>query len=635
MDPLNSFTQATCPDFIPARMLNEFTYCPRLGYLEFSQGEFAHNTDTLLGRLGHRRVDKRDRRSLPSPSNYLNDTSAETSPSSPLALDEISNSNASLDDHLQNDSSHSSPRSDENNTSQLDSHPVSQSEDSTQQTNKIHTRSVMLSSVEDGIIAVIDILEIEGNIATPVDYKKGRTPKNTEKSFEPERVQLCAQGLILRSAGYQCDRGFIYYIESKEKVEILFDDFLIERTRQLVRQFKEVLNSGKIPLPLVDSPKCPRCSLVGICLPDEINFLSDSDKEPKILTPNDPLESDADPDIRRLIPARDDALPLYVIKQGAIISKSGERLVIKYQGEKIDEEKFHNISQVGIFGYAQITAQALTACVSQDIPICYFSTGGYFKSITHGLSHKNVELRVLQYHHSIDKTRSLPLARQFIYGKIMNCRTQLRRNLRENTEQILARMSTLANAALTAESDESLLGIEGTAARLYFEKFSSLVRSHDSFKFEERNRRPPRDPVNALLSYLYSLLTKEFTVTLFAVGFDPMLGFLHKIRYARPALALDIAEEFRPIVADSVAMTLINTGEIRQTDFIQRAGACTLTDSGKKIVLHAYERRLDTLITHPIFKYKLSYRRIFEVQCRLLARTLLGEIEKYPNFLTR
>ena len=159
--------------------------------------------------------------------------------------------------------------------------------------------------------------------------------------------------------------------------------------------------------------------------------------------------------------------------------------------------------------------------------------------------------------------------------------------------------------------------------------------SEPQFDFHGRNRRPPRDPVNALLSFLYAMLMKDMLVTLIGVGFDPYLGFYHQPKYGRPALALDLMEEFRPLVGDSVVISLINNGEIRPGDFVARAGAVALTDSGRRRVLEAYERRLDTLVTHPLFGYQLSYRRVFEVQARLLARFLLGEIGYYPAFCTR
>jgi CRISPR-associated protein Cas1 len=162
-----------------------------------------------------------------------------------------------------------------------------------------------------------------------------------------------------------------------------------------------------------------------------------------------------------------------------------------------------------------------------------------------------------------------------------------------------------------------------------------LLRGGETFQLEGRNRRPPTDPVNALLSFVYSLLTKELTVTLQAVGFDPHLGFLHQPHYGRPSLALDLAEEFRPLVADSTVLTLINNEEVSARSFISRAGSVTLTDAGRKAVIAAYERRLETEITHPIFGYRISYRRVFEVQARLLARVLTGEIPNYPGFCTR
>jgi CRISP-associated protein Cas1 len=205
---------------------------------------------------------------------------------------------------------------------------------------------------------------------------------------------------------------------------------------------------------------------------------------------------------------------------------------------------------------------------------------------------------------------------------------------------VLHRLAESRRRAERAPALEQLLGIEGMAARDYFGNFARMFKPDEDetaphFAFESRNRRPPRDPVNALLSFLYSMLVKEMVVTLVGVGFDPYLGFYHQPRYGRPALALDLMEEFRPLVADSTALGLINNGELRRSDFIARAGAVALTDAGRKRVIEAYERRLDTLVTHPRFGYAISYRRVFEVQARLLGRYLSGEIAAYPAFCTR
>jgi CRISP-associated protein Cas1 len=167
-----------------------------------------------------------------------------------------------------------------------------------------------------------------------------------------------------------------------------------------------------------------------------------------------------------------------------------------------------------------------------------------------------------------------------------------------------------------------------------------MIRTHSTdavaaFSFEHRNRRPPRDPVNCLLSYVYGLLVKELTVTLNGIGFDPYLGFYHRPRFGRPALALDIAEEFRPIVGDSVVLTLINNGEVAPSDFVVRAAGVALTPAGRKSVIGAYERRMQQEIKHPLFGYTVSYRRILEVQGRLLAAFMLGEVPEYVAFTTR
>ena len=306
----------------------------------------------------------------------------------------------------------------------------------------------------------------------------------------------------------------------------------------------------------------------------------------------------------------------------------------------VREARLMEISQLSLFGNVQLTAQALRELAAREVPIVHLSYGGWLNAVTTPPPHKNIELRRRQFAAAADQAVCVRLAQAFVTGKIRNTRTLLRRNARELPEGVLYQLAIMRRRAGSAESLEQLLGIEGTAAREYFTHFARMFKPGDdedapAFAFTSRNRRPPRDPVNALLSFLYALLTKEMIVTLVGVGFDPYLGFYHQPRYGRPALALDLMEEFRPLVADSVAIGLINNGELRPSDFITRAGAVALTDSGRRRVIDAYERRLEILVTHPRFGYAVSYRRIFEVQARLLARFLLGEIEAYPAFCTR
>jgi CRISPR-associated endonuclease Cas1/CRISPR-associated protein Cas4 len=548
-------------------MLNEFAYCPRLAYLEWVQGDFADSADTVEGRHQHRRVDKESGNLPPA--------------------DRVP-----------------------------ESHDI------------LHARSVLLSAPTVGLIARIDLVEAHDGLVTPIDYKRGEAPDVPEGAWEPERVQVCAQGLILEENGYLTAEGVVYFVASRKRVAVPFSAELRERTRALLGDMRTAMSQPTIPPPLADSPKCPRCSLCGICLPDEINLLRLS------------AGTEPQPEPRRLVAARDDALPMYVQQSGARVGKSGEEFVITPREGPKQTARLGQTSQLLLFGQVQVSTQAIQAAVGRGIPICYFSYGGFFYAMTSGLWHRNVELRRLQFRAAESPATALALARAFVATKIRNCRTFLRRNADDVPLQALDMLRRLAEETKDCACAESLLGIEGTAARVYFENLPRLLKRPDdngnlAFDFSGRNRRPPRDPVNALLSLAYSLLAKDFTIILQAVGFDPFMGFYHRPRYGRPALALDLMEEFRPLVADSVVLGAVNTGVVQRGDFVERGGAVALSDSGRARFLHAYERRMDELVTHPLFGYRISYRRVLEVQARLLARFLGGEIPEYPGFHTR
>jgi len=556
-------------------MINEFSYCPRLFYLEYVQQEWDHSADTLEGKFVHRRVDSQ-------------------SGTAPAA-------------------------------------------DQVDETVRIHARSIDVGSDALGAIARIDLLEGENGWVTPVDYKRGSPPDIAERAWEPERVQLCLQGLLLRENGYNCDEGVIYYAKSQDRVRVPFTGELIARTIDLLNEARSTAESGQIPPPLADSPKCPRCSLVGICLPDEVNLLGPAQL---VLPLEEPPEGGTTkPRVRNLVPSRDDKLALYVQGQGHSVGLKGEVLEIRDRKEVVGKARLMQVSQLSLFGNVQLSAQALRELAARDVTILHMSYGGWLSAITTPPPHKNIELRRRQFKAADDQNLCLYLARAFVSGKIRNSRTLLRRNARELDDNVILRPVPPPGKAEKAASLGELLGLEGSAARDYFANLPRMLKVSDSalatFDFTSRNRRPPRDPVNALLSFLYSMLTKDMVVTLVGAGFDPYLGFYHQPRYGRPALALDLIEEFRPLVADSVVIGLINNGEIRPGDFISRAGSVALKPDGRKRVLEAYERRLDTEVTHPVFGYSISYRRVFEVQARLLGRFLTGEIVGYAPFCTR
>lgn len=623
-------------DVIPARMLNEFVYCPRLFYYEFVEGVFVENADTLRGAGIHQRVDSGSG-VLPKAVRGANlDHPSETPPPSDSAKSEL---------------------------------PT--------ETDTIHSRSVQMGSAKLGVTAKMDLIEVRVGgedlfsalDVTPVDYKAG-APREGEEGHElwdTDRMQLGLQMLILRENGYHCVEGVIYYRTSKQRVRLpmtaQLESWVVENLNRA-----RVVAAGKMPAPLNQSPKCPRCSLVTICLPDETQMLAgprdhesnsavdergsgavDSGCE-RARIPSTPT-----PSPRRLIAARDDARALYLNTAGLRIGRKDELLQVKQEKETLHEVRINDVSHVALFGNIQISTQAVQSLCEAEVPITYFSMGGWFYGITRGHELKNVFLRIEQFRRARDEDNCVRLARQFVHGKIRNHRTLLMRNHEEPPPASVLKLKQFADAALNAASLPELLGIEGGAAAIYFEQFSGMLKVADplasaedtasfkdrhgqglfNFKFTHRNRRPPTDPVNALLSLSYSLLAKDCTLAALAVGFDPYVGFYHQPRFGRPALALDLMEEFRPLVAESTVLTAINTRVMTPDDFVRAGQSVNLSTAGRRRFFETYEQRMNSLLTHPVFDYKVSYRRALELQARMLAKCITGEITDYVPLMTR
>lgn len=551
------------PETVPARMVNEFVYCPRLFHLEWVQGRFALNDDVEEGLYVHRVVDEASG-DLPEP-----------------------------DDDLERFAGRMS-------------------------------RSFWLSSETLGVSAKLDVVEVDATGAViPVDYKKG-SPDKQGRPWPSDEVQSLLQALLLREAGYRVPKAELWYAGPRRRIVIDVTDDRLEQTRETLRRLWHVAAQDRAPAPLVDSPKCPRCSLVGICLPDELNTLRVRERlstSPRVMAP--------DPDSR----------PMHVIEQGASVAVRRGRLEVVHEKQTLASYRLIDVSQVNLHGNVSVSAQAMRELFARELPVSWFSYGGWFTGMAHGLPGKDVELRRAQY--TVPAETTLGIARRMVLGKVRNSRTLLRRNHRGvGAERVIDQLGDLVDAAAIAEGVPSLLGIEGTAARLYFSRFAGmLTTSHgiDVSAFDEngRARRPPPDPVNAMLSFVYALLVKDLTVTANAIGLDPYLGVYHRPRYGRPALALDLTEEFRPIVADSTVIQVVNNGEIRPHHFTRRAGGCQLNRDGRRAIIAAYERRMANEIKHPVFGYRVTYRRAFDVQARLLAAHLKGEIAEYTAFTTR
>jgi len=644
------------PQAIPARMLNEFVYCPRLFYYEFVEGVFVESVDTLRGEAIHKRVDSGNG-ALPKAKRKSEADKSKTA------------------DGIRDSSPRPSSRSGEGAGGGIgqdeqdlqDRPPAPQSREGDGEPETIHSRSVQMGSERLGVVAKMDLVETKTDRqdlltaleVCPVDYKAG-APKEGEEGnelWDTDKMQLGLQALILRDNGYTCNEGVIYYRATKQRVRLPFTAELERWILEKIAEARRVI-TGPIPAPLVHSPKCVRCSLAPVCLPDETRMLAqaraeiDSSVLEQAGTPAADSQRVAEEPPRRLIAARDDTRPLYLNTQGYRVGCKDEVLTVKEKDRVVEEVRMRDLSHVALFGNIQISTQAIQSLCEQEIPVTYFSMGGWFYGLTRGHALKNVFLRIEQFRIARDEARCLALARQFVHGKIRNHRTLLMRNHLEPPESVIMKLKRASEDALAAASLEELLGIEGAAASQYFQQFSGMVKVEDdlpgletpsggakqlafNFNFSHRNRRPPTDPVNAMLSLAYSLLSKDCTLAALAVGFDPYIGFYHQPRFGRAALGLDLMEEMRPLVAESTVLSCINNRVVTEKDFVRAGQAVNLSAPGRKRFFQMYEQRMSSLITHPLFDYKVSYRRALELQARLLAKTLTGEIPEYVPLLTR
>ncbi|MEZ5386499.1 MAG: CRISPR-associated endonuclease Cas1 [Prosthecobacter sp.] len=580
---------------LPVRRLHNFIYCPRLFYYQWVENLFEENADTIAGSHVHRNVDK------------------------------------------------ASSYEDEKKTALAEG-----------LTEGMRLRSLKLESVTLGLVGVVDLIEGGSDGAEVVDYKKGSAKRgaNGERvAKESDAVQVMAHALLLEEEGTRVTRGWIYYAEDKRRVSVELSPELREQTLKALTEAKAQARSGHCPPPLVHDPRCLHCSAYPICLPNEsrwwaagfeekvdeqqMAFVFEGLPERNRVLANEPTD---EREIKEAPRPGGDAGEILVVQQpGAQVGQRGDMFTVSVKGDVVQKMPGHQLRAIYLYGAVQLTAQAVQTALELDIDVAYFSPAGRFLGMLRGLPTSGVDARMGQYELFQKEVVRLKLAREIVRAKIHNQRVLLMRN-GDAPESALKLMAELRDGLDEAEDRTQLLGYEGMAANLYFEHFPSMLKGRGEawrFDFQGRNKRPPRDSVNALLSMAYSMLAKELTGVCHAVGLDPFLGFLHQPRYGRPALALDLMEEFRPLIADSVVISLINRGELGVEDFVRSANGTFLKDGGRRAFWEGYFRRMDTEVSHPEFGYKMSYRRMLEVQGRQLWRYLRGEAAGYHGFTTR
>jgi CRISPR-associated protein Cas1 len=482
------------------------------------------------------------------------------------------------------------------------------------------SRQQYFASPQLGVSGYVDLIEFDGEgQPTPVEYKKAGSG-----NWLNDQVQLCLQGMLIEesestASGSEVEVafGYIYYIGSNRRRKVPFDEQLRQQSLDFVRQAQELMSQQKIPQPVHDN-RCNGCSLREICLPGEVAYLKDQDQRPL-----------------RIQPALGIDQVLYVDEPGVMLKKTGQRLLMVKEGQTLQDIPLIHIGQVVVGNGVSLTTPVFQTLLKEGIPVGFLSSyGRYQGGLTPAVS-RNSLLRMSQFQAAQKPDQCLAIAKSIVTGKIHNMRVMLQRRKwkAEETKPEIARqvqqIGKIKKKVSQAESLAQLLGLEGNASAHYFATFDTLLKTETGFRFQKRSRRPPKDPVNALLSFAYSLLTLDLSSAIQLVGLDPYIGFYHQQTYGRPCLALDLMEEFRSVIADSVVITLINNRQILVDDFELKSGGFYLKSSARKVFYAAYEKRKNDQITHPTFGYQLPLRRLIELQVRILAKYLQGEIDTY------
>lgn len=595
----------------PARGVAEHAYCPRLFYYMTVEGVFLPSADTEQGAGVHRRVDR------PSEAPPTVETNGKNGRRGRKPVEKLEETTPEGDPER--------PKS---------------------------VRSLALTSDRLGLTATLDLAEIQGTTAIPIEYRKGR-PKRSGEVAEPtdemmeeprllpgpepwptDRIQIGLQAILLEDAGYTVTEAYFYYAAERLKLRVVVDEALKRAALAELEAAKRDAQ-GPRPPPLVNDPRCPRCSLQPICLPDEINH-----QRLTALTVNgQPADEQLTP--RKLWPPRDDGIHVVLMREGIRVGVRGQSVrITDKDGELVRDLPLANVESLAVLGSVQISTQALTVFADHEVPVAFLSAAGRLVAMMDPLGPVSAAVRGAQIRILDRPEKTLELARAVTVAKIANQRTLLMRNHSALPSRVGSDLQDCVAGAERSTTLDELRGHEGNAAAIYFAHFAGMLKKGVAeiaarFDSNGRQRRPPPDPVNAVLSFAYSMLANECVAACRLASLEPTLGSLHATRPGRPALALDLMEPFRPLIADSIAVSAFNRGELTEGHFLDTAAGCALTDAGRKGFFSAYGRRMDTEVKHPAFEYRLSYRRMLMLHARLVAAWLLGEVPTLAFLTTR
>ncbi|MBK8717447.1 MAG: CRISPR-associated endonuclease Cas1 [Deltaproteobacteria bacterium] len=643
-------------DLIPVRMCNELVYCPRLFHLEHVQGVFRHSADTIEGKGQHERAKRRGSRL-----RVIDDEPAAAS---------------TIDDLF-----------------------------------ALLPRRLALVSERLGIRGEIDLVEVHDGSVVVVEAKRGRAPRTDAHRWGPyelpvrawpaDLAQVVLYMALLRDHGLPCDQARLVYRGSHESVVVAWSDHLERFVHAVIAQARAVALCEHAPAPLVDSPKCPGCSLHDVCLPDEHNALlaeqaaraappqPDASRDPA-LPPAATGDADAtntapqtledhealavaigvpaNAPVRRIVTGLEPRSVVHVLTPGSTVRKDGDALVVEDRRGGIERFVLPEVAHLALFGPVHVTQPCVQHLLRQGVAISHHTGAGRLLGTTAPLLTRNVGLRRAQFRVVDDPQACLEIARALVVAKIRNQRTVLRRHRRGlavisdavlggdlphwaggpdpqvadarrdaqgAVAEALGRMQHALAAATRAVEVDRLRGHEGDAAACYFGALPAILPAAWRGELRGRSRRPPQDRINAMLSFGYALLVRDAVAACGRVGLDPMLGVFHTMIPGRPALALDLMEPLRAAWVDTAVLRLIATAGIVRDDFHCSLAGVELSDAGRRAMIRAYERRGDEQTTHPRFGYRMSYRRLLELEVRILAKVFAGELRHYTPMWTR
>ena len=421
--------------------------------------------------------------------------------------------------------------------------------------------------------------------------------------------------MCLEDMGHVVAGQSVFFTDHQQFVDVRVSESLVNLAIGYVRETRLLTEQARPPDPLRESPHCRWCSHVSICLPDEV-----SGRLPA----------------RSIAVADPEGEVLHLTTPGSRASLKQGRVIVQRREERLGSLPVDRVVGLVIHGNADVSSALLRELWCRGAAVVWCSFQGRVVAWSESVNAPNGRARIRQNAQS--EVGRLDVAREFVSAKIADQATQLRRNASVPVFETVAHLRSIQRMAHAATSNPQLLGIEGRAAQVYFSAFPLMLKGEASWLTAEwpgRQGRNATDPLNALLNYAYGLLLADVIRAVAACGLDPVAGFLHSSSRNKPALALDLMEEFRAPLADSVILGALNNGEVRPTDLTPVLGVARLRDSGRKAVIAAYERRLDQRITHPTFGYRVSWRRVIEVQARLLLATLEGTRDLYVGIRTR